>query len=115
LVKKINGLPLQENYRIVSFDIVSMYSNIPKELALKSVLSRWDLICKNTSITYLEFKRAISIILNSTFFKFNNDIYEQIFVLPMGSPLSPILADVMIQDLENDIFHTRTFLFIFDM
>jgi len=85
-----------------------MYSNIPKELALRSVLGRWDSICKNTSITILEFKRAISIILNSTFFKFNNDIYEQIFDLPMGSPLSPILADVVIQDLENDIFNTLT-------
>ena len=29
LVKKINGLPLQEDYQIVSFDILSMYSNIP--------------------------------------------------------------------------------------
>ena len=42
LVKKINGLPLQEDYRIVCFDISSMYSNIPNELALKSVLGRWD-------------------------------------------------------------------------
>ena len=40
LVKKINDLPLQEDYQIVSFDISSMYSNIPNELALKSVLGR---------------------------------------------------------------------------
>jgi len=56
-----------------------MYSNIPIELALNSVLSRWNLIEKNTSIPIQEFKRAISIILNSTFFKFNDEIYEQIF------------------------------------
>ena len=40
LVKKINGLPLPDDYRIVSLDISSMYSNIPNELALRSVLSR---------------------------------------------------------------------------
>ena len=40
LVKKINGMPLQENYQIVSFDITSMYSNIPNDLAVKSILKR---------------------------------------------------------------------------
>jgi len=76
LVKKINGLPLSDKYRMVSFDISSMYSNIPNELALRSVLSRWNLIEKNTSIPFQECKRAISIILNSTFFKFNDEFYE---------------------------------------
>ena len=76
LVKKINGLPMRDEYRMVSFDISSMYSNIPNELALRSVLSRWNLIEKNTSIPFQECKRAISIILNSTFFKFNDEFYE---------------------------------------
>ena len=108
LVMKINSLPLRESYRMVSFDISFMYSNIPNDLALRNVLSRWDLMEKNTSIPFQEFKRAISIILNSTFFKFNDEFYEQIFGLPMGSPLSPILADLVIQDLKNDIFNTLT-------
>ena len=101
-------MPLQEDYQIISFDISSMYSNIPNELALKSVLGRWDLICNNISIFLHEFERAISIILKSIFFKFNDVIYEQIFGLPMGSRLSPILADVVIQDLECNIFNTLT-------
>jgi len=104
LVKKINGLPLPEEYKIVSFDISSMYSNIPIELALRSVLSRWKEMENNTSIPLLEFKNAMAIILNSTFFRFNNKYYEQIFGLPMGSPLSPVLADLVIQDLEKNIF-----------
>jgi len=54
-----------------------------------------------------DFQIAISNILNSTFFKFNDEIYKQIFDLPMGSPLSLILADVVIQDLE----HTRLNIF----
>ena len=95
---------MPEEYKIVSFDISSMYSNIPIELALRSVLSRWKEMENNTSIPLLEFKNAVSIILNSTFFKFNNKYYEQIFGLPMGSPLSPVLADLVIQDLEKNIF-----------
>ena len=99
---------MPEDYRIVSLDIASMYSNIPIELALGSVLRRWNVIEKNTFIPFQEFKRAISVILNSTFFKFNEEFYEQIFGLPMGSPLSSILADLVIQDLEYNIFNTLT-------
>ena len=73
-----------------------------------STISSSYLIEKNTSIPFQEFKIAISIILNSTFFKFNDEFYEQIFGLPMGSPLSPILADLVIQDLERNIFNTLT-------
>jgi len=40
-----------------------------------------------------EFMKAIQMIVNLTFFTFNNKIYKQIFDTPMGSPLSPILAD----------------------
>jgi len=101
-------MPLQDDYQIVFFDIISMYSNIPNNLVLKSVSGRWDLICNSISIPLHEFKIAISIILKSTFFKFNKVIYEQIFDLPMGSPLSPILADIVIQDLKCNIFNTLT-------
>ena len=46
---------------------------------------------------------AISLILNSTYFKFDNKFFKQIFGLSMGSPLSPILANLVIHDLEMSI------------
>ena len=34
---------------------------------------------------------------------FNNKFYKQIFGIPMGSPLSPILADIVMQDFEKKV------------
>jgi len=44
---------------------------------------------------------AIKLILSSTYFVFNNKIYRQTFGTPMGSPLSPIIANLVLQDLEE--------------
>lgn len=38
--------------------------------------------------------------LSSTYFSFNNTIYKQTHGTPMGSPLSPVIADITLQDLE---------------
>jgi len=44
---------------------------------------------------------AIDMVLSSTSFVFNGRHYKQIYDSPMGSPLSPILADIVIEDLET--------------
>ena len=94
---------------LLSLDVVSLFTNVPKDLAVRSVTSRWDLISNKTSIPFDEFLKAINLIIDSTFFKFNNRFYKQIFGLPMGSPLSPILADLVMQDLESDAIKNLPF------
>jgi len=48
----------------------------------------------------------ISFVLSSTYFTFNNKIYKQIFGTPMGSPLSPIIADLVMRDLEENVLNS---------
>ena len=100
IVNKLNGRVIDKNFSIISFDVVSVYMNIPTDLILKSIERRWNLIENKTSIPLHEFIKAIMIIINSTFFKFDKKIFRQIFGMPMGSPLSPILANIVLQDLE---------------
>jgi len=48
-------------------------------------------------------------VLNSTFFKFNNKIYKQIYGTPMGSPLSLIIAEIVLRDIEEEAFSLLPF------
>jgi len=50
-----------------------------------------------------EFLNAILLVFNSTYFKCDNQYFKQIFGMPIGSSLLPILADLIIQDLEKHI------------
>ena len=54
------------------------------------------------NLTCSEFINAIRFILNNNFFQFNNTYYKLIFGSVMGNAISPILVDIVMQDLENE-------------
>jgi len=67
------------------------------------VSKRWQFLDKQCNIPKNEFVGAVRFVLDSTFFKFDQKIYKQNFGTPMGSPLSHIIADLVIQDLEREV------------
>jgi len=84
-------------------DVISLFTNVPIDLVIDILDEKWSLIEKHSSIPKIEFLNATKFILQSTFFNFNNKFYKQTFGAPMGSPLSPIVADLALQKLENNI------------
>ncbi|XP_067216923.1 reticulocyte-binding protein homolog 1 isoform X1 [Linepithema humile] len=101
LVKKLTGQKFNTDHSLASFDVISLFTNIPIEKVNESISKRWDHIKEKTNIPLKEFLIGINLILNSTYFTFNNTIYKQIYGTPMGSPLSPIVSDMVMQDLES--------------
>jgi len=102
LVSKLSGTILDSQLELASLDVVSLFTNVPSELVLDSLQKRWPMISTNTAISIEEFLHATRLILDSTFFSFNHINYKQIFGTPMDSPLSPIISDLVLQDLETE-------------
>jgi len=102
LVSKLSGKNLDSQLELASFDVVSLFTNVPSDLVLESLQKRWELISTNTAIPLEEFLNATRLILDSTFFTFNHVNYKQIFGTLMGFPLSPIISDIVLQDLETE-------------
>jgi hypothetical protein len=99
----LSNLHLDDNLVLISIDVISLFTNIPLDLAIESVSKRWNFISTECNIPKDEFIRAVSFVLNSTFFTFDNQIYKQTFGTPMGSPLSPVIADLVLCDLEERV------------
>jgi len=106
LLMKIN---LTTNLKLASFDVVLLFTNIPINLVNDSIMLRWDNISLNTTLFLDEFLNGINLVLQSTVFKFDDKFYKQIFGTPMGSPLSPIIANMVLQDLEGKAFDDLNF------
>jgi len=75
--------------------------NVPLDLALEGLNRRRRYIERATKIPMGKFLLAVKFVLSSTYFTFNNTIYKQTYDTPMGSPLSPIIAEIVMQDLEE--------------
>jgi len=101
LYKALSNTKINSNDVLISLDTISLFTNIPIDLAVQSITKRWAHIEKNTCIPFNEFISTICFILTSTYFTVNNNIYKQTFGTLMGFPLSPIIADVVLQDLEE--------------
>jgi len=76
---------------------------------MDSLKKRWKEIESHSTIPLNEFLNGVSIVLNSTYFKFNDTVYKQIFGTPMGSPLSPIIAEIVMRDLEKKALANLSF------
>jgi len=55
-----------------------------------------------------EFLNTVRLVLDSTsFFTFDNQFYKQNFGTPMGSSFSPIIVDVVMQELETTAEYSK--------
>jgi len=93
-------IPHEQNMRFASFDISSMYSNIPiTELMI--ILRK---LCEVNSVedkTTQEITRIAQTLLEQNYFRFRDTIYIQNEELAMGAPTSYILSEVYLQYMEN--------------
>lgn len=93
-VRLINGLTIPNGYGMHSFDVVSLFTNIPTDLVISTVDSRWHEICSHTTIPKQEFIEMLNLCQNNSYFLSGGNFYHQITGVPMGSPMSPIVAEL---------------------
>ncbi|XP_076032982.1 uncharacterized protein LOC143020445 [Oratosquilla oratoria] len=60
----------------------------------------------NEKLSTSELMRLVNLCLDSNFFNFRDTVYHQRIGTPMGSPISVILAEITIQQFENEILST---------
>ncbi|XP_055547777.1 uncharacterized protein LOC129731643 [Wyeomyia smithii] len=100
----INNVTLPPNYVLVSFDVVSLFTCIPRDLVVQAVRNNWNLIEKNTTNKDQNvFIKLIEFNISSSYFTFRGAYYRQKEGTAMGNPLSPALADLVMTTLLDDV------------
>lgn len=100
-VDKVKHLQVPPNHEMISLDVSALFTSIPVDLILDSIQKKWSSIEPHYNITWNEIVCAINLVTSSTYFQFDDKIYQQVDGTPMGSPVSPTFAEYVMNQLED--------------
>ncbi|BHF70945.1 hypothetical protein SprV_0401399800 [Sparganum proliferum] len=106
-LERLRGVKIAPDEIMVSFDVVSLFTSIPNELATKVISNllerRYD-----EKEGPLKGKLIIDLLdyCFSTYFTFSGHVYEQLQGTLMGSPISGYLAETVLQEPKTRVFQS---------
>ena len=103
-VEFISSQKLEDGEVLVSFDVVSLFTKVPTDLAV--TVARERLLNDSTLLdrTTLSVENIVTLLrfcLSATFLTFRGSYYKQIFGTAMGSPVSVVVANLVMEDIEQ--------------
>ena len=106
-IEQIRIKQVPDGYKMVSFDVKSLFTNVPLEktieITLKRIYERKEI---NTSISKKEMKQLLTLCTKNVHFTYDNKVYQQNDGVAMGSPLGPVLSGIFMVKLENSLVPT---------
>ena len=96
--------PLLPNEEYVSYDVKSLFTNVPIQETIDHILNEIYVKNKLPKIcSKLIFKRLLLKLTTENTFKFTSDFYKQTDGCTMGGPLSFIFSDIYMTKAEREV------------
>ena len=93
-----------EDYVMVSFDVVSLFTNVPLKQTIEIILKKvYDERLIKTKIPRKRMEKLLYLCTQGTPFTFNEKMYVQVDGVMMGSPLGALFANIFMCELENTL------------
>ena len=107
VLEKIKREHIPNDHLLVSFDVKSLFTNVPLDETIEIILNRiYDKNEISTDIRKSEIKELLKLCIKSVHFTFDGNIYVQNDGVAMGSPLRPVLANIFMVELERSVIPT---------
>uniref|UniRef100_A0A8D8PWM6 Reverse transcriptase domain-containing protein n=1 Tax=Cacopsylla melanoneura TaxID=428564 RepID=A0A8D8PWM6_9HEMI len=97
-----DNINVKDGYKFISLDVISLFTKIPTSLAIDLIMQKWDCVKDHTSLEKDLFEDVLKFCLGTSYFSYNDVFYTQ-DSLAMGNPLSPIVADIVLDNLFDQI------------
>jgi len=99
LATDLTNLKINENHKLITYDIKDLYVNIPKEETQTITKSR--LLKSNDTQIMQQIITPMRLVLSQNHFTFHNKVYQPEKGFFMGSPISSTIAEIFLQYFED--------------
>ena len=102
---------LKKQELMVSFDVSSLFTKIPVDEALTIIQERLnadETLPERTNLSVESLMHLLKICLKTTYFVYDGNYYQQNEGAAMGSPLSPIIANIFMEFFEEAAIESAT-------
>ena len=97
-IDAIKTIQIPDDHKLVSFDVKSLFTSIPLQLALDCT--------ENAIKNSVDIMDLLNLCLTSTYFQYNGKHYKQLHGTAMGSPVSVVVAEIVMQNIEEQALVT---------
>ena len=100
---------MDEGETMVSFDVSSLFTNVPISKAVDIIRKRLeeeDSLEDRTPLSPQRVAELLQLCLRSTYFSFNGELYEQREGAAMGSPVSAVVENLYMEFFEEIVLRT---------
>ena len=102
-IQAISPALFAEGYEFVSFDVESLFTNVPLQRTLKIIIDRiYNKKLVKTKLKKSTLRKLIRDTCTKTVFSCNNKLYEQTDGVSMGGSLGPVLANIIMTEFEHE-------------
>ena len=88
---------------LMSFDVVSLFTRVPTDLAVQVYRERLEndpSLSQRTSLNTDDICSLLSLYLEATYLMFEGRVYQQVHGTAMGSPVSVVVANLVTENIE---------------
>ena len=102
-IEKIQQVKLQPGQAISSYDVKALFTSVPVDPAINIVkqrLTQDPTLSQRTQKSIPQIVTLLEFFLKNTYFLFQGKYYEKVHGAAMGSPISPFIANLFMEEFE---------------
>ena len=102
-IQQLQGKKLEAGEIITSYDVKALFTSVPVQPSIQIVKQRLQqdiTLPQRTSMSIPQITSLLEFCLTQTYFLFQGKYYQQTQGAAMGSPISPLIANIFMEEFE---------------